>query len=383
VVTRASYCHYYRRIVPALLEVLSFQCNNDRHCPVMDELALLYKYRDRKTAVFPTSEEVPLNGVVSDDWRELVLDDAHEGAINRISYEWCLLTALREKVRCKEIWAKGAHRFRNPDEDLPQDFDLRRDEYYAALNQPRDAGAFVQKIRARMEAALNAFDTELPTNKQVKIVTTKKGNGRIVLSPPEALPEPSNIVALTAALVERWPMTNLLDILKETELRVHFTGTFRTVGAREALDGDVLQRRLLLCLYGLGTNAGLKRMCSGGGEDGYADLQYIRRRYITKEQLRAAIANVCNAIFHTGNPRLWGEGTTACASDSKQFGVWDQNLITEWHVRYGGRGVMICWHVEKNSACIYSQLKLPSSSEVSSKIEGVLRHDTETDEEKQ
>ena len=383
VVTRASYSHHYRRIVPALLEVLSFQCNNDRHRPVMDALALLYKYRDRKTAVFPTSEEVPLDGVVSDDWRELVLDDAHDKAINRISYEWCVLTALREKVRCKEIWAKGAHRFRNPDEDLPQDFDLRRDEYYAALNQPHNAGAFVQKIRVRMEAALTAFDTELPTNKQVKIVTTKKGKGRIVLSPLEALPEPSNIVALTAALVERWPMTNLLDILKETELRAHFTDTFRTVGAREALDGDVLQRRLLLCLYGLGTNAGLKRMCSGGGEDGYADLQYIRRRYITKEQLRAAIAKVCNAIFHTRNSRLWGEGTTACASDSKQFGAWDQNLITEWHVRYGGRGVMIYWHVEKNSACIYSQLKSPSSSEVSSMIEGVLRHDTEMDVEKQ
>jgi len=112
-------------------------------------------------------------------------------------------------------------------------------------------------------------------------------------------------------------------------------------------------------------------------------LQYIRRRYITREQLRAAIAKVCNAIFHTRNPRLWGEGTTACASDSKQFGAWDQNLITERHVRYGGRGVMIYWHVEKNSACIYSQLKSPSSSEVSSMIEGVLRHDTEMDVEKQ
>ena len=383
VVTRASYSHHYRRIVPALLEVLSFQCNNDRHRPVMDALALLYKYRDRKAAAFPISEEVPLDGVVSDDWRELVLDDGHDGAINHISYEWCVLTALREKVRCKEIWAYGARRFRNPDEDLPQDFDLRRDEYYAALDQPREAGAFVDKIRGRMDTALTAFDAGLPTNELVKIVTTKKGKGRIVLTPLDEQPEPPNIVALTAALVQRWPMTNLLDILKETELRVRFTDAFRTVGVREALNGDVLQRRLLLCLYGLGTNAGLKRMCSGGGEDGYADLQYICRRYITKEQLRAAIARVCNAIFRIRDSVLWGEGTTACASDSKQFGAWDQNLITEWHARYGGRGVMIYWHVEKNSVCIYSQLKAPSSSEVSAMIEGVLRHDTEMNVEKQ
>ncbi len=37
---------------------------------------------------------------------------------------------------------------------------------------------------------------------------------------------------------------------------------------------------------------------------------------------------------------------------------------------------MIYWHVEKNSTCIYSQLKSCSSSEVASMIEGVLRHCT-------
>jgi hypothetical protein len=54
----------------------------------------------------------------------------------------------------------------------------------------------------------------------VKIVITKKGKGRIQLSPLRPQPEPPNIVALTAALVERWPLTNLIDVLKETELRV-------------------------------------------------------------------------------------------------------------------------------------------------------------------
>ena len=38
---------------------------------------------------------------------------------------------------------------------------------------------------------------------------------------------------------------------------------------------------------------------------------------------------------------------------------------------------MIYWHVERNSLCIHSQLKPPSSSEVAAMIEGVLRHCTE------
>jgi TnpA family transposase len=56
--------------------------------------------------------------------------------------------------------------------------------------------------------------------------------------------------------------------------------------------------------------------------------------------------------------------------------------MTEWHIRYRGRGVMIYWHVEKNSACIYSQLKTCSSSEVSAMIEGLLKHCTDMEIER-
>ena len=51
--------------------------------------------------------------------------------------------------------------------------------------------------------------------------------------------------------------------------------------------------------------------------------------------------------------------------------------MTEWHARYGGPIVGIYWHVERNAACIYSQLKTCSSSEVAAMIQGVLRHCTE------
>src|SRR3954471_4106143 len=82
-------------------------------------------------------------------------------------------------------------------------------------------------------------------------------------------------------------------------------------------------------------------------------------------------------------PPICGEGTTACASDSKHFGAFDQNLMTEWHARYGGRGVMIYWHVERGSVCIHSRLRRCSSSEVAAMIVGVLRHDTEMAVERQ
>ena len=146
-VTRNSYGHHYRRIIPLLLEALNFRCNNERHRPVMKALELLEKHRDRTSPTFPSQEQVPLEGVVKDDWHDLILDDKDNGRVNRIAYEMCVLSTLREKVRCKEVWVEGAGRFRNPDDDLPKDFDQRRAEYYLALRHPRESASFVDILR--------------------------------------------------------------------------------------------------------------------------------------------------------------------------------------------------------------------------------------------
>ncbi len=160
-------------------------------------------------------------------------------------------------------------------------------------------------------------------------------------------------------------------------MRLRYTAAFRTAGSRETLDPAQLQQRLLLCLFGLGTNIGLKRVASQQPSVNFEELRYVKRRFVQKDALRAAIATIVNGTFQIRQSAIWGDVTTACAADSKQFGAYDQNLMTEWHARYGGRGVMIYWHVEKHSTCIYSQLRRCSSSEVAAMIEGVLRHCTD------
>ena len=110
-------------------------------------------------------------------------------------------------------------------------------------------------------------------------------------------------------------------------------------------------------------------------------LLYIKNRFISKDNLRAAIALVANAILCERQIGIWGEATS-CAGDSKKFVAYDQNLLTEWHIRYRGPGIMVYWHVEKKAICIYSQVKRCSSSEVASMIQGLLRHCTDMTVEK-
>ena len=381
-VMRSSYASHYRRMVPEILNTLEFCSNNNTHRPIVEALEIIKKYYNMNTRFFDDLEYIPINGIIKSAMKSTIIEKDDRGVerINRINYEIVTLQALRDKLRCKEIWVVGADRYRNPDEDLPNDFELHREENYKMLNQPLNSNDFIQNIKNGMYKALSELDHNILKNPKVHL--SDKGKGWITVSPSDPQPEPTNIVKLKAEIMKIWPMTNLLDVLKEADLRLSFTNNFKTIASHERLDSETIQKRLILTLYGLGTNTGLKRVSSGNHGENYKDLLYIRRKFINKDNFYNAISKVVNEILKCRIQDVWGEATTTCASDSKKFGAWDQNLMTEWHIRYRGRGVMIYWHVEKKSACIYSQLKSCSSSEVSAMIDGLLKHNTDMKIEK-
>ena len=129
-VLASSYSHHYRTMLPKLLEALEFRCNNTAYRPVMDAVDLLHRYKDRDGRLkhYEPAERVPLDGVVKAEWRPAVVDE--RGHVERIGYELCVLTALRDALRRGEVWVVGAKAWRDPETHLPVDFDLNRDVHY-------------------------------------------------------------------------------------------------------------------------------------------------------------------------------------------------------------------------------------------------------------
>ena len=376
-VMRGSYAGHYRRMMPKFLSVLRFRSNNAIWHPILDALELIISLREGKRRTVPAG--IAPAGPIPSGWKEFVVDD--NGRLNLISYELCVLNQLRDSIRAREIWVEGADRNRNPDQDLPADFEERRDTYYAGLGLQQDARVFVADIRASLEEELQFLNATLPKNDTVRLRQT--GKNLICVTPLVRQPEPAGLIRLKNEIGLTWPMTSLLDVLKETALDTQFLDCFESSASREVLAPGICNRRLLLALYAIGTNAGLKRVAAGVGDVTIDELAHVHRRYIDATALRAACTRVTNATLAIRNPEIWGPAGTTCASDSTKFGAWDRNLMTEWHARYGGRGVMIYWHVERRAACIYSQLKRCSSSEVAAMIEGVLRHCTDMEIQRQ
>jgi hypothetical protein len=123
-VLRSSYSGHYRRLLGPLLATPEFRSNNSAFRPVMDALDLLRRYslRPGQDRWYDEEERVPIDDVVPSEWWEAVVDE--QGRVERIPYELCVLKALRDAIRRREVYVVGGNRWRNPEEDLPGDFEL-------------------------------------------------------------------------------------------------------------------------------------------------------------------------------------------------------------------------------------------------------------------
>jgi len=375
-----KYRQFYRRMMNPALEALKFRTNNPAQRPLLKGLELVHLYLDTKHIYYPEDEEVP-DELLTRHWRELVLEESPQGNRPRIVkhfFELCVLTKLERVFKCKEVWVERAYRYRNPDEDLPANWDKSRVEHYQSHGIPLDVGTFLGPIRTEMESALEGFHRFLGRRRDVYIKHPGGGeNGVFHVPKIQPLPERPILEEIKRNVVKRWGILDLLDVLAEADRQVHFSRYFQTSAQRQILGKKEARQRLLLTIFSLGTNLGLRRIHSAARPScAYDDLRYFRSRFVNAHALREAIIALVNRILAIRNPQIWGQGT-ACASDGKHIGSWDQNLMAEWNPHYTKQGVMAYWHVETNAMCIYSQLKTCNSSEVAPMIEGLVRHDSD------
>ncbi|MFJ5780341.1 hypothetical protein [Streptomyces sp. NPDC093094] len=130
-----------------------------------------------------------------EQWRAAVVDD--RGQVERIPYELCLLVSLRDALRRQDIWVMGANRWRNPENDLPADFEDNRDVHYAATRQPQDAGEFITTLQSELHASLDRFEQALAEGTTGGVAIVRKHREPWIRVPPRGKQEEPESLART------------------------------------------------------------------------------------------------------------------------------------------------------------------------------------------
>ncbi len=366
----SSYSHHYRRMLAPLLSGIKFLANNPKDNDILKSLSTvkLHMLRRKKTI---KSKDVLLDGIVPKNCRSFICT---KDEVRKNYYEICALTALRDGLRCKEIWVEDAYRYRDPQEDVHKDFYDKPDYYFEIMKQPREVNKFIDKAKNKLNHWMNILSKGFSKNSKM-LIETKNNKSRIKLLKSKPQVSPKNIERLKSEVQAQWSETTLLDIVKEVDFKINFSDDLTSIGGRSFADFEEQRKRKLLCVYGLGTNIGLKRARSADPTIDYEQLRHTHTMCLTINNVRDACARITNETLKIRDELLWGSSSLLCSvSDAGQFPVWEKNAMTEWHIRNGGKGVMAYWHTDKKSLCIYSQLKKCSSSEAASMIKGILYH---------
>jgi TnpA family transposase len=80
----------------------------------------------------------------------------------------------------------------------------------------------------------------------------------------------------------------------------------------------------------------------------------VNQRHITGEKLNQAITEVINAYARLPSQRVWGRRKSASA-DGMKWDVYAQNLMSEFHIRYGGCGGLGYYLVADSYIALFSR----------------------------
>jgi TnpA family transposase len=149
------------------------------------------------------------------------------------------------------------------------------------------------------------------------------------------------------------PERNLLDILTHVEYWLNWTRHFGPVSGNEPKLNDPSER-YLLTVFCYGCNLGPNQMArhAKGLVSSHA-LSYTNTRHINANKIESAIRDLINAYNRLNLPKCWGTGKRAAADGSK-FEVYENNLLSEYHIRYGGYGGIAYHHVSDTYIALFT-----------------------------
>lgn len=227
-------------------------------------------------------------------------------------------------------------------------------EEYAQLVEPycqqvgiaADATQFVHDLQPQLSQAILTADAAFPTNTSL---TSKEGDP--VLRRLEKQPEPPGFAQIDRLLPERLPACNIIDVLTDTEHWLHWTSAF---GPLSGFEGRLVspQQRYVTTTFCYGCYLGPTQTTrSLKGWDRF-QVAYVNQRHITEQTLLDANVAVINRYNRFMLPKLWGSGQRA-AADGTKWDVYEQTLLSEYHIRYGGWGGIGYYHVSDTYIALF------------------------------
>lgn len=246
------------------------------------------------------------------------------------------------------------------------------EQYCQELGIPTTADELVKHLQTMLTQVAVEVDQTCKDGTQVTI----NKEGKPVLKRIPAQPKLPQAEALEQAILERLPERSILDILCNVEHWLNWTRHFGLdCGSQPKLNNPT--ERYILTVFGYGCNLGSHQTARHTrGKVTARMLARANRHHIKSKQLVAAMRDMINAYNQLNLPRCWGTGKSAAADGSK-FETYENNLLSEYHVRYGGYGGIAYHHVSDTYITLFTHFISCGVWEAVYILDGLLKNSSD------
>jgi TnpA family transposase len=112
------------------------------------------------------------------------------------------------------------------------------------------------------------------------------------------------------------------------------------------------------------------------GQVSVHELSLASNKHTTAAKIDKASVDVINAFSELDVASVWGDGKTV-AADGSQIDTWENNLLAETSIRYGGYGGIAYRHVSNTYIALFSRFIPCGVWGAVYIIEGLLRNTSE------
>ncbi|MCG8349587.1 MAG: Tn3 family transposase [Chloroflexales bacterium] len=290
---------------------------------------------------------------VPDGWWRLLTDvrpiPTLPARVRRQAFEVCVFSEVMWALKSGDLAVRGSDAFADYREQLipKAEYDRTVAAYGAMVGFPIDGAAFVDHVKARLAARAQATDATFLSNQAGKLV-----QGEPVITRPKAKSEPEELHALESRWSDLLTPVNILDLLADTDHWLNWTRCFRPISGHESKLADARNRYLVATLC-YGCHIGPSQLARAMDDLNRRQIAWVDLRHVTEEALDQAIRIVINGYNRFLLPKHWGDGRSVSA-DGTKWDIYEQNLLAEYHIRYGGYGGIGYYHVSDTYIALFS-----------------------------
>jgi TnpA family transposase len=290
---------------------------------------------------------------IPDRWWKLVTGSTSRHRLppqlNRRHLEVCLFSQIVAELNSGDLCIEGSDQFADYRSQLIPWADYKRSVagYGAQVGLPVESREFVAHVQDYLARVAAETDRGFPTNESLRIE-----DGEPVLGRLSRREEPKDVKVLERRIAERIESLDILDVLVDTENWLNWTRFFRPISGHDA-KLDASRARYVATTFCYGCNLGPSQTARSLEGFDRRQIAWVDQRHITEENLDEAITALINAYNRFALPKFWGSGKHASA-DGMKWNLYEQNLLSEYHIRYGGYGGIGYYHVSDTYVALFS-----------------------------